>query len=95
MPAYVIMEVSIHDPKEIVESHKLTPPAVAAFNGKFVVRGEQVITLEGDWKPERIVVIEFPTVEQASEWWNSEIYSKAKIIRQRSSTTKMIIVEGL
>jgi len=43
----------------------------------------------------RIVVIEFPTVEQANEWWNFEIYSKAKIIRQRTATTKMIIVEGV
>lgn len=95
MPAYVIVELSIHNHKEIVEYQKLTPATIAAFNGKFVVRGGQTTTLEGDWKPERMVVIEFPTVEQANEWWNSEIYSKAKVIRQRTAKTKMIIVEGV
>jgi uncharacterized protein (DUF1330 family) len=95
MPAYVIVEVSIHDHKEYEEYKKLTPAAIAAFDGKFLVRGGQTITLEGDWKPERIVVLEFPTIEQANEWWRSEIYTEAKVIRQRTAKTKMIIVEGI
>jgi uncharacterized protein (DUF1330 family) len=95
MSAFVIVEVTIHDLKEYEEYKKLTPQAIAAFNGKFIVRGGQTITLEGDWNPERIVVLEFPTVERAKEWWNSEIYSKAKVIRQRAAKTKMIIVEGI
>ena len=95
MPAYVIVEVSIQIPTEYEEYKKLTPAAIAAFDGRFVVRGGQTKTLEGDWKPERIVVLEFPTIERANEWWNSDLYNKAKEIRQRASTTKMIIVEGL
>jgi uncharacterized protein (DUF1330 family) len=95
MPAYVIVEVSIHDHKEYEEYKKLTPAAIAAFDGKFLVRGGQTITLEGDWKPERIVVLEFPTIERANEWWRSEIYTEAKVIRQRTAKTKMIIVEGI
>jgi uncharacterized protein (DUF1330 family) len=94
MPAYVIVDVSIQDHKEYEEYKKLTPATIAAFNGKFVVRGGQTLTLEGNWKPERIVVLEFPTIERANEWWNSETYSEAKVIRQRAATTKMIIVEG-
>lgn len=95
MPAYVIVEVSINDPKEYEEYKKLTPAAIAAYDGKFIIRGGQTESLEGDWQPERIVVLEFPSVERAKEWWNSEIYSKAKIIRQRSAKTKMIVVEGI
>jgi uncharacterized protein (DUF1330 family) len=95
MPAYVIVEVSIHYHKEYEEYKKLTPAAIAAFDGKFLVRGGQTITLEGDWKPERIVVLEFPTIERANEWWRSEIYTEAKVIRQRTAKTKMIIVEGI
>src|SRR5450631_3965906 len=91
MPAYVIVEVSTHDPKEMEEYRKLTPATIAAFNGKFIVRGGQTIPLEGDWKPERIVVLEFPSVEDANKWWNSEIYAEAKAIRQRAGNTKMII----
>jgi uncharacterized protein (DUF1330 family) len=95
MSAYVIVEVAIHDHKEYEEYKKLTPETISAFNGRFVVRGGRTITLEGDWKPERIVVLEFPTVAQANQWWNSEIYTKAKGIRHKAAKTKMIIVEGV
>jgi uncharacterized protein (DUF1330 family) len=95
MSAYVIVEVYIHDHREYEEYKKRTPAAIAAFDGKFLVRGGHTMTMEGDWNPERIVVLEFPTVERANEWWHSEIYSDAKRIRQRAARTKMIIVEGL
>ncbi|GCD76960.1 hypothetical protein JCM31826_04420 [Thermaurantimonas aggregans] len=95
MAAFVIVEVSVHDHKEYEEYKKLTPATLAAFDGKFVVRGGQTETLEGDWQPDRIVVLEFLTVERAKEWWNSEIYTKAKIIRQRTAMTKMIVVQGV
>jgi uncharacterized protein (DUF1330 family) len=94
MSAYVIVEVSITDPIEYEAYKKLTPAAIAAFDGKFVVRGAQTETLEGNWQPERIVVLEFPSVERAKEWWNSEEYAPAKAIRQRAATTKMLVVEG-
>ena len=94
MPAYVIVEVSITDPKEYEDYKKLTPATIAAFNGKFIVRGAQAESLEGDWNPERIVILEFPSVEKAKEWWNSEMYTKAKVIRQRTAKTKMIVIEG-
>ena len=95
MPAYVIVEVSITDPVEYEEYKKLTPAAIAAYDGRFVVRGAQTESLEGNWQPERIVVLEFPSVERAKEWWNSELYSKAKVIRQRAAKTKMIVVQGV
>ncbi|MDP4132259.1 MAG: DUF1330 domain-containing protein [Bacteroidota bacterium] len=95
MPAYVIVEVSIHNPEEYETYKKLTPASIAEFDGRFVVRGGQTITLEGDWKPERIVVLEFPSVDQANTWWNSQAYSGAKKIRQRAASTRMIIVDGI
>ena len=95
MSAYVIVEVSIQDHREYEEYKKLTPAAVAAFNGKFIVRGGETITLEGDWKPERIVVLEFPSAEKANEWWHSDLYTEAKLIRQRAAKTKMIIIRGV
>ncbi len=95
MAAYVIVEVSVHDPVQYEEYKKLTPASIAAYDGKFIVRGGQTETLEGDWQPERIVVLEFPTVERAKEWWNSEIYTHAKQIRYRTATSKMIVVQGV
>jgi len=94
MAAYVIVEVNIHDP-EAYEGYKLlTPAAVAAYDGRFVVRGAQSESLEGDWNPQRVVVLEFPSVERAKEWWHSPEYAEAKSIRQRAATTKMLVVEG-
>jgi uncharacterized protein (DUF1330 family) len=95
MSAYVIVEVSIHDHIEYEKYKKLTPAAISAFNGKFLVRGGKTISLEGDWKPERIVVLEFPSVEKANEWWHSELYTEAKLIRQRAAKTKMIVIQGV
>ena len=95
MPAYVIVEVSISDPVEYEEYKKLTPATIAAYGGRFVVRGSKTESLEGNWNPERLVVLEFPSVERAKEWWKSEEYSKAKEIRHRAASTKMIVVNGI
>lgn len=77
------------------EYRKLTPATIAAFDGKFLVRGGKTVTLEGGWDPERIVVLEFPSAQRAREWWDSEMYSVPKAMRQRAGKTKMIIVEGV
>jgi uncharacterized protein (DUF1330 family) len=95
MAAYVIVDVSINDPQEYEEYKKLTPASILAYDGKFIVRGGKTEALEGDWAPERIVVLELPTAERAKEWWSSEMYAGAKAIRQRVARTKMILVEGV
>lgn len=95
MPAYIIAEVSIHNPVEYEDYKKLTPQSLKPFDGKFIVRGGKTETLEGDWNPERVVVIEFPTVQQAKAWWNSEGYAPAKALRQRTAHTKMLLVPGV
>jgi uncharacterized protein (DUF1330 family) len=94
MPAYVITEVSIQDQKAYEEYKELTPASIAAYDGKFVVRGAKTESLEGDWHPERLVVLEFPTVARAKEWWNSAEYAPAKKIRHANAITKMLGVEG-
>lgn len=94
MAAYIIVEVDIHNAEEYEGYKKLTPASLKPFDGKFVVRGGTIETLEGDWQPKRIVVLEFPTKELAKQWWESEEYAPAKKIRQRTATTKMILIEG-
>ena len=73
----------------------MTPNTVKAFGGKFLVRGGKDEHLEGDWNPERIVLLEFPTLERARDWWDSEAYTRARLIRQRAAETRMIILEGV
>lgn len=94
MAAYIIVEVEIHNPEEYEAYKKLTAPSLVKYKGKFIVRGGQTETLEGNWEPGRIVVLEFPTKELAGEWWSSPEYTPAKEIRQRNATTRMILVEG-
>ena len=94
MPAYVIVEVTINDPVQYDEYKTLTPASLVPYEGKFIVRGGKTESLEGDWQPQRIVVLDFPTVEKAKEWWNSPEYAPAKAIRQQTAETKMIVVEG-
>lgn len=95
MPAYILAEVDIHNPTEYEEYKKLTPASLLPFGGKFIVRGGNTELLEGEGEPKRIVVLEFPTKEKARAWWSSEGYAPAKALRQRTSVTKMILVEGL
>ena len=95
MAAYVIVDVSINDPVVYAEYRKLTPASIAAHGGRFVVRGGQAETLEGEWSPGRIVVLEFESVAKAKAWWSSAEYERAKALRQRSATTRMIVVEGV
>ena len=95
MPAYIIVDVNIHDLAQYEEYKRLTPASVTAFGGKFIVRGGATETLEGDWQPGRIVVLEFPSVDRAKEWWASEMYAPAKGLRQRISTTRMLVVDGV
>ncbi|MBP9926831.1 MAG: DUF1330 domain-containing protein [Cyclobacteriaceae bacterium] len=95
MPAYIIVEVTVHNPTEYEDYKKLTPGSLKNYQGKFIVRGGKTESLEGEWNPQRIVVLEFPTPEQAKSWWASEEYAPGKALRQRTAHTKMIMVEGL
>jgi uncharacterized protein (DUF1330 family) len=94
MKAYIIVDVNIKDPVRYEDYKKMTPGSLVPYEGKFIVRGGPTETLEGDWTPGRIVLVEFPSVEKAKAWWSSEGYAPAKALRQATAETKMILVEG-
>jgi uncharacterized protein (DUF1330 family) len=94
MPAYIIVDVTVENAENYEDYKKLTPASIAAYGGKFIVRGGKTETLEGDWQPGRFVIIEFPSLEKAKAWWASEEYAPAKSLRQANAKTKMIVVEG-
>ena len=95
MKAYIIADVNITDPKSYEDYKKLTPGSLVPFDGKFIVRGGQTETLEGGWETGRIVVLEFPSLEKAKAWYESDIYKPAKAIRHAASMSKMIVVQGM
>ena len=94
MSAYVIVQVEVTEPAGYDDYKQMVPASLAAYGGKFVVRGGACETLEGSWQPKRVVVLEFPTVARAKQWWASDEYRSAKALRQRTAKTEMILVEG-
>lgn len=95
MAALVLVEVSIHDPELYEEYKKHTLATITKFGGRFVVRGAKTESLEGDWNPERLVILEFPNVQTAKDWWSSPEYSVAKQIRYQAAQSKMLVVESV
>jgi len=95
MSAYVVVEVEITDPERFKDYQAMVPATIAAFGGKYLVRGGEVETLEGSWNPSRVVVLEFESVEQAKRWWDSDDYREARDLRQATSNTNMIVVQGV
>jgi uncharacterized protein (DUF1330 family) len=94
MSAYVILDIEVTDPVLYEEYKKKSTGAAAAFGGRFVVRGGKTEVWEGDWKPSRVVVLEFESVSSAREWYDSELYRPARALREASARTSMIVVEG-
>ena len=95
MPAYIIVEINVKDAETYERYKQLAPPSIAAYAGRYVIRGGKVETLEGAWQPKRFVMLEFPSAEQAHAWWASPEYAPAKALRQASASTEMILVEGV
>ena len=95
MAAYIVVEVDVRDKERYEDYKRMVPPTLAQYGGRFVVRGGAAETLEGDWSPGRVVIVEFPSAEQAKAWWNSPEYAPAKELRQATAHTQMILVEGV
>ena len=95
MPAYVIAHIDVKDPARYEDYKKMSPVSIQKYGGRFIARGGKCEVLEGAWQPKRLVLLEFPSVERAREWWASEDYRPAKELRQATSSGDMIVVEGL
>ena len=95
MSAYVIAEIEATDPGKFEEYRKLVPPTIEAFGGRYVVRGGAIGSLEGGWQPKRMVVVEFDDAERAKAWHDSELYAPARALREASTNSRMIVVDGL
>ncbi len=95
MPAYIIVEVAVQDPVRYERYKQLVPPSIAAYGGRFIVRGGAVQALEGAWNPGRLVILEFPSAERARAWWASPDYAEAKALRLATAQSRMILVEGV
>lgn len=94
MSAYVIVDIEVNDPEGYEEYKKLAQDSVAAYGGRYIVRGGSKEILEGSWMPRRFVILEFPDVATAKAWWASPEYAAGKALRQRCADTNMLVVDG-
>ena len=96
--AYVVAEITVTDPQAYEEYRKLVLPTVLAFGGQFLVRGGTRIQCEGvddaHHDQMRTVILEFPSLSQAREWYDSPAYKEAKALRQAASQGRLFSVEG-
>ncbi|MEM7032074.1 MAG: DUF1330 domain-containing protein [Chloroflexota bacterium] len=95
MTAYIIARVNVTDMAQYQEYMKLTPDAIAQHGGRFIVRGGEMVTLEGPEETNRVVLVEFPTLEQAKAFYHSEEYQAAKALREGAATASFIAFDGV
>lgn len=95
MSAYVLVQVDVRDPEGYARYRSMVPPSLEAYGGRFLVRGGALETLEGSWRPPRLVILEFPDAARARAWWASPEYAEAKALRLATARSEMILVEGV
>ena len=95
MAAYILAEIEVIDPARYEEYKLLAPPAIARYGGRYLARGGETAVLEGDWKPGRVVVLEFPTLDAARTFYDSPEYRAAREKRMGACRMNMVVVAGL
>jgi uncharacterized protein (DUF1330 family) len=94
MPAYVIVDLEVIDPEKYERYTTMAPATVQKYGGRYLAHGGRVEKLEGDWIPKGLVILEFPSMEQAKAWSGSIDYAPAKALHHESARSRMIVVEG-
>lgn len=95
MSGIIIVDIEVLDPVRYEDYKRLASAAIAAYGGRYVVRGGKSDVISGGWKPGRLVVLEFDSVEQAKKWSASPEYAEAKKVRDTCARANMVVVEGL
>ena len=95
MSAYIIADVTVTDPEKMAKYREWSTKAMQEHGAEVLVRGGEFELLEGPWTPGRLVVLRFPSREQAKAFYNSQTYTHARSIREGAGIMRMIVVDGL
>lgn len=93
--AYLVADVTVTNPTQYEDYKKWSSAALQKFGGEVCSRGGKVVVLEGDWTPERVVIVKFPSMETVQALYDSPEYGKARTARAGASISRMLIVEGV
>lgn len=95
MAAYVIADVKVEDADRYEEYRAQVAPTLERYGGEFLVRGGAHETLEGEWRPDRLVILRFESPEAARAWWSSPEYEGPRALRRSASEGSLVLVEGV
>lgn len=95
MPAYYIGAHDIGDPATFAAYIKRVVPMIEGFGGRYLTKGGAHRILEGDWRPERLVIIEFPDMAALNAWFDAPEYQPLKALRQGAARDWMVALEGV
>ena len=94
MVAFVVVDCEVLDPAKYEEYKKIAPQAIAKYGGRYLARGGQTYVLEGDWRPNRMIILEFPSAEAARNFYTSVEYTAARRARAGAAKMDMVVVDG-
>ena len=95
MPAYIVVNCEVTDPVKYEQYKAVASAAIARHGGRYLARGGATAVLEGDWQPNRVVVLEFPSLAAAKAFYDSPEYVEARAVRAGAANMDIIAVEGL
>jgi uncharacterized protein (DUF1330 family) len=95
MAAYFIVDVDVKNPQAYEAYKHAAAASIVQYGGRYLVRGGKHEVLEGTWRPTRLVVLEFPSIEAAKRWYASDEYTKVKPIRLKHAVGHLVLVEGV
>ena len=95
MSAYLVVQAKVHDGDRFKIYLSQVPELIAKYGGKYLARGGQRVQLEGQDQDQRWVVIEFPTMEKAQQWYHSEAYQRLKALRMDAAEGTLVLLEGV
>lgn len=94
MNAYLILDLTIHNFDKFQEYINRIPEFISRHSGKYLIKGEVPTVLEGNWNPERVVVIEFPSREHVTQFFEDPDAQSLFQIRHNTTTSRLILVDG-
>ena len=95
MSAYILAEVTITNPEQMAKYREWSTRAIQEHGAEILVRGGEVVPLEGDWTPQRLVVLKFKDLAAAQAYYHSETYTHARQVREGAGSIRMVAVEGV
>jgi uncharacterized protein (DUF1330 family) len=94
MSVYMVLEIVVHDPLTYAKYVERVPAVVEKFGGRYLVRGGQITSMEGDWNPDRVVILEFSSLTSLRNWYESSEYRELALLRAEAAESRAFVVEG-